>query len=219
MGLTQTATDYRPRRPSSVAGAREPSVYRYVMPHHEGFAPCFDDRTCTLACCKPGIRRTARPGDWVLGFAPRKSGDARLCYAMRVAEVVDFASYAADPRFKDRHDNIWQPDAGGNFRHVASHDIHDTPANRETDLSGRNVLIADSYKDFGKEGLDLRAAVGDDIALRLWYPGRGHKTAGLQPGDLDAFIRMFDEVRDISPATVKPSASCKVPVRSRRRRC
>jgi hypothetical protein len=44
---------------------------------------------CSLAICKPGIRSTARKGDWVAGLGSRNahSGDlsGRLVYAIRVA--------------------------------------------------------------------------------------------------------------------------------------
>jgi hypothetical protein len=163
-----------------------PRVFRYVVVHNGGFAPCFDHGICTLACCKPAIRRTAKVGEWVLGFAPRRQGEARLLYAMRVAQVIGFASYAVDPTFADRTDNIWQPDGRGGFRHAGSHDLHRTDEARKRDLSGVNVLIADRFWDFGPHGLDLNAAVGSDIARRLWFSGRGHKVSGLVAGDLEA---------------------------------
>ena len=52
---------------------------------------------CSLAICKPGIRSTARKGDWVAGLGSRNadSGDlsGRLVYAMRVEEVVSLREY------------------------------------------------------------------------------------------------------------------------------
>jgi hypothetical protein len=180
-------SEHRPYSSKSIA----PRVFRYVVKHDSGFAPCFAAGACTLACCKPNIRRSAVVGDWVLGFAPRNKGDARLLYAMRVGEVLDFESYAIDPRFEQRPDNIYQPNGSGGFRRVAEHDIHLDPRNQVTDLNGRNVLIADQWWHFEMDGLDLRIALDEAVACRLWYSGRGHKVKGLLPGDLQALVAVL----------------------------
>jgi hypothetical protein len=176
-------------------GKAEPRVYRYVIVHHGGFAPCFDGGLCTLACCKPAIRRTAKLGDWVLGFAPRSRGEARLLYSMRVGRIVDFATYSTDPAYAGRRDNIWRTNGRGGFRHVGPKGLHDDAEAKKRDLGGANVLVADRYWDFGPEGLDLNAAVGADRAHRLWFSGRGHKVNGPLPGDLDSFLAAINERR------------------------
>ena len=81
-----------PRRSSHSVSSRStaPRVFRYVLNMTTGFAPCFDDGVCTLGCCKPNIRRSAVVGDWILGFAPRKKGNARLLFVMQVGEVLGF---------------------------------------------------------------------------------------------------------------------------------
>lgn len=203
----QDETHSQLRHFSSPSKSDRPRTFRYVVKHHEGFAPCFEDGICTLACCKPKIRRTARIGDWILGFAPRRWGDARLRYAMRVGEILDFSSYASDSRFTRRKDNIWQPDGHGDFRRVAAHEDHDTADDKARDLSGRYVLVADRHRDFGDGGLDLCAALGEDVALRLWYPGRGHKVNGLDLGDREAFIVAFDRIAEDRSTTSKRSRS------------
>jgi hypothetical protein len=172
----------------SLPKPKAPRVYRYVVTHDSGFAPCFESGVCTLACCKPNIRRSAVEGDWVLGFAPRKQGDAQLLYAMRVGEVLDFKSYAKRARFRRRRDNIYQPNGSGGFRRVAAHDTHSDPRSQARDLRGCNVLIADQWWHFEVRGLDLLVALDDAVARRLWYPGRGHKINGLEPGDLQAIV-------------------------------
>ena len=69
-------------------------LYSYVVRYDFGFAPNPFHGFCTLATCKPGIRRTASVGDWVIGTG---SADydlvGRLVYAMKVAEVLDFNAY------------------------------------------------------------------------------------------------------------------------------
>jgi hypothetical protein len=188
-----------------------PKVFRYIVAHNSGFAPCFDAGICSLACCKPNIRRTATVGDWVLGFAPRRQGEARLLYMMRVGTKLDFSSYARDRRFHRRQDNIWHPNAAGGFRRMPARGVHDTPEAKARDLRGRYVLVADKFRDFGTDGLDLCAAVGTDIARRLWYSGRGHKVNGLLPGDLRALLAALDgfghsgEIKTGNPCTSESS--------------
>ena len=82
-------------------------LFSYVVASDSGFAPNPFWGVCTLATCKPAIRRTARVGDWVAGLSPRASGN-RLVYAMRVAEVMPIDSYFADPRFEAK-----KPDPSG----------------------------------------------------------------------------------------------------------
>jgi Nucleotide modification associated domain 2 len=42
-------------------------VYSYVIEHDLEFAPNPFHGTCTLACCKPDIRKKAVEGDYILG--------------------------------------------------------------------------------------------------------------------------------------------------------
>ena len=105
-------------------------VFSYVIAHDLGFAPNPFGAFLTLACCKPLIRRTAAPGDWVVGLTPWSE---RIAYAMRVTERLDFAEYWLDPRFRGKRldmgspdrrrrsgDNIYRPLAEGGFRQVPS---------------------------------------------------------------------------------------------------
>ena len=76
-------------------------VFSYVIEHDLGFAPNPFHGVCTLACCKPEIRKKAQVGDLILGMGavkPKLSG--HLCYWMWVDEVLSFDEYWADPRFR-----------------------------------------------------------------------------------------------------------------------
>ena len=81
------------------------TVFAYIIEHDLGFAPNPFHGACTLACCKPTIRKVAKEGDYILGLGavkPKLRG--HLCYWMRVDEVVSFDEYwddlRDDPRFK-----------------------------------------------------------------------------------------------------------------------
>ena len=76
--------------------AREPHFFMYVVKVDSGFSPNPLGGVCTLACCKPTIRKNANVGDWVIGTSP--SPDAgRLIYAMRVTRGLTFDMYFDDP--------------------------------------------------------------------------------------------------------------------------
>ena len=67
-------------------------LFTYTIPIDDGAAPNPFAGMCSLAICKPGIRRTAQVGDWVAGLGSKNapSGDlsGRLVYAMRVERVL-----------------------------------------------------------------------------------------------------------------------------------
>ena len=75
------------------------TLYSYVVTVDTGFAPNPFHGVCTLACCKPDIRRTAKEGDYVVGLGPKHLGN-RLVYAMQVTEIMDLDSYWNDERFR-----------------------------------------------------------------------------------------------------------------------
>lgn len=79
---------------------RTQRLYRYVIDHDRGFAPNPFFGVCTLACCKPQIRKHAAKGDVIVGFGPKKYGlDGQMIYWMSVNEITDFQSYWGNPDF------------------------------------------------------------------------------------------------------------------------
>ena len=129
-------------------------LYTYVVATDLGLAPNPFQGVCTLAVCKPMIRRTARVGDWILGTGSKTRGhQGRAVYAMQVAEALDFEAYWHAPRFRPK-----QPDPAGSpsrrvgdnlhWRDLATGAWHTLPdayygtENCPHDLSGRQVLIA-----------------------------------------------------------------------------
>ena len=49
-------------------------LFSYVVAHDTGFSPNPFFGYCTLACCKPVIRRSAQAGDWVVGLGRTSLG-------------------------------------------------------------------------------------------------------------------------------------------------
>lgn len=86
---------------------RPTRLYRYVIDHDRGFAPNPFFGACTLACCKPEIRKHAALGDIIVGFGPKKFNlDGQIIYWMSVDEITDFHAYWNDARFKNKRANM-----------------------------------------------------------------------------------------------------------------
>ncbi len=161
-------------------------LFSYVVTHDTGFSPNPFHGYCTLACCKPAIRRTAQKGDWIIGLTAKSKGN-RIVYMMQVDEVEGLGEYWFDRRFERKKpqfngdlaqrcgDNIYEPKDKGRFHQIPS--LHSDEKciareNAETkirDLSGRNVLISESFAYFGDCARDLPRG------LRSLIVERGHR--------------------------------------------
>lgn len=162
---------------------RAVKVYSYIVTHDSGFSPNPFHGFCTLACCKPAIRRTAEVGDLIIGLA---SLGQQLIYAMKVSRVIDFAAYWDAPQYRAKRpsrgthrtvdkcgDNIYEPSAIGEFRQLPSlhsnSDGTEDAANKRHDLDGVNVLVSEMYSYFGHDGPAV------PHALSFLKTGRGHR--------------------------------------------
>ena len=82
-------------------------IHSYVIDHDLGFAPNPFHGLCSLACCKPLIRKHAKIGDLVLGTGSKPNGTAgHLSYWMRVDEILTFEEYWENPRFLRKRPNL-----------------------------------------------------------------------------------------------------------------
>jgi hypothetical protein len=139
------------------------TLYSYRIPYDAGSAPNPFWGTCTLTICKPRIRRTAQPGDWVAGLGAKASKDGRdhagtLVYAMRVSEVLTLEEYDRahpekypDITSSDRHrhvgDNLYDFSVWPPRQRPGPHRGEDV----KRDLGGLNALISDRFLYFGAE--------------------------------------------------------------------
>jgi len=133
-------------------------IYSYVVKSDSGFAPNPFWGYCTLATCKPVIRRTAKKGDWVIGTGSVKNvGHNKLIYAMKVTEVMPLEDYWDDKRFAKKKpgkrikesvgDNIYYRDEEGigqHFPSIHSYSDREDLKSKCHDLKGKNVLISQS---------------------------------------------------------------------------
>ena len=165
-------------------------LYSYVVARDYGFAPNPFYGYCTLATCKPEIRRTSRVGDWIIGTGSKSKGrNCYLVYAMKVRETLAFNKYWEDARFRQKQpnllgskkqafgDNIYFKDARGKWRQQDSHHSYEEGSpNRHNilnDTKADRVLIGTEYAYWGKDGPQLppefRNYNGRDICAKRGY--------------------------------------------------
>lgn len=158
-----------PSATSRASAASPVCVYSYVVARDYGFAPNPFHGWCTLATCKPRLRKYAQPGDWVVGTGTGIKGRAGfLVYAMRVEEALTFEQYWRDPRFRRKRpdlrgsrklafgDNIYRRARDGSWRQLPSHhSLHDgsaNPANIATDTGVDRMLAGREFVYYGGSG-------------------------------------------------------------------
>lgn len=163
-------------------------AFSYVVQHDHGFAPNPFWGVCTLANCKPQIRKYADVGDLILGTGSADLGaSGRLVYWMRVEEILWFDQYWCDPRFvrkkPDMHgsmmhrygDNIYWSGPDGSFQQMDSfHSEEDgslSVANcvRDTGTTEK-VLISKEFAYYGKSA----PLIPDSLKFAI-KKGPGHK--------------------------------------------
>jgi len=136
----------------------DPRLYVYKLTTDNRGAPCVDgDRLLTLAICKPMIRRTARVGDVLFGFAANSlSPDNRLIYIARVTSVEEDGDYYEKATYEHRGDRIYIRADDGRFCVRPDARYHKDGAPLATDLGsfpeyGRaRVVISDDFRYFGR---------------------------------------------------------------------
>jgi len=166
------------------------AIYSYVITRDFGFAPNPFFGYCTLATCKPLIRKGAQIGDWVIGTgsaAKNKEFRNYLVYAMCIEEKISLDDYWNDPRFINKKpvmngsnmqwygDNIYHldSDTGQFVQEDSHHSLEDGSVNMKNytkDLSGKFVLISKTYWYFGKEAI----LIPEELRC-LIKSGQGHK--------------------------------------------
>lgn len=145
-------------------------IYSYVLRYDDGVAPNPYGGICTLAICKPIIRKKAQIGDWVIGTGSLELGlGDTLVYAMKITEILSFEEYDILCRSK-LHIKIPQLDSENVIAHRGDC-IYDysgegtiSPKQRagdhkacdvKRDLDGLNVLLSTHFYYFGDSAIFL----------------------------------------------------------------
>ncbi len=161
-------------------------LYEYVITRDFGFAPNPYYEICTLATCKPKIRKTAQIGDWVAGFGGSATQvKGCLVYIMRVSEKITFDEYWENERFNKKKptflksrkasygDNIYYHNEKGEWSQENSHHSFEESTNYinlKKDTSQDSVVISDQFWYFGNNACKL-----PDQFNSLIHHGRAHK--------------------------------------------
>jgi hypothetical protein len=183
-------------------------IYSYVVAYDSGFAPNPFNKYCTLATCKPKIRKKASIGDWIIGTGSDRKGVRRggfLVHAMCVEEVLTFSEYWKDSRFSKKKpnlfgsyrmasgDNIYCKDGDSWLQLNSYHSNKDgTPSadHIKRDTSVDRVLISQNFVYFGAEGPEVPYHLKAD---GLVHSGIGeHKVADL--ATIAAFEAWLDDL-------------------------
>ncbi|MCC9660403.1 hypothetical protein LPA49_07465 [Pseudoalteromonas sp. MB41] len=155
--------------------SKNSNLYIYVIARDFGFAPNPFFGCCSLATCKPKIRKSAQPNDWILGVGGRDLGAGvhRKCILlMKVTEKMTFEEYWADPRYilkrpcrngsqlKMVGDNIYHRDSQNNWIQENSHHSNSDGSinteNLERDTGHcEDVLLSDFFFYFGSEAKEV----------------------------------------------------------------
>ncbi|MCC5651038.1 hypothetical protein LC609_14570 [Nostoc sp. XA013] len=169
-------------------------LFSYCLRFDSGAAPNPFWELCTLAICKPDIRRVTNIGDWVLGFGstqlPIGDRDISDCivYAMQVTDKMTLQEYDKFCRVHSPHkipkwdseifeyrvgDCIYDYSQGE--QPVLRPSVHDN-TNRKGDLRGISVLISQHFYYFGDKPIDLPASL-DGLKLNSrkgyrWKPNQ-----------------------------------------------
>lgn len=132
-------------------------IYFYKLTADSGGAPCVRRGLLSLAICKPMIRKTAREGDLIFGFAANSlHPDNRLIYAAYVTKKLSGGDYYKSSRYIRRPDCIyrlsgthfvWKKKSKYHGPESVKHDLGDHP-----NYPRANVLLSRDFRYFGIEG-------------------------------------------------------------------
>jgi hypothetical protein len=145
-------------------------LYSYVVARDYGFAPNPFFGICTLATCKPIIRKMARIGDWIIGTGSKAySMEKNIVFAMCVSREMTFDQYYIDPNFQVKKpylrgskkqafgDNIYSKNLRTNKWHQ-DNSHHSLPngspniVNIRTDTQTDRILLSTDFIYWGGNG-------------------------------------------------------------------
>jgi hypothetical protein len=179
------------------------SLYSYVVRWDHGFAPNPFYGVCSLATCKPQIRRKVKVGDWIMGTgSAERKRQAHVIFLMCVSEIISFDAYWSDSRFfckrpvmngslKQRFgDNIYHRAADGTWhqadsRHSQEGSANDVNLKTDTGTTDR-VLIGSDFIYWGADAPPLPASLRH---FAISSPGHKSKFTQVEIASLVAWAK------------------------------
>lgn len=165
------------------------NFYTYKITRDYGFAPNPFFGICTLATCKPDIRKKAQIGDWIFGTGSSELNNPyTLIFAMKVSNIITFNEYWFDPIYNRKKpnmnyslvqmygDNIYHKSESGDWNQANSHHSNEDGSlnkkNLKTDTTKtENVLISNQFYYFGRECI----TIPEELKHDLYNLGRNYK--------------------------------------------
>ena len=161
-------------------------VFSYIIDHDVGFAPNPFYGVCTLAACKPTIRRTAEVGDILVGTGARALS-GKLIYWAKIEAVICYDEYWHKAEYFEKKavmngsfmqcygDNIYHTEVSGNI--VQEDSFHSrvdgvlSEENFERDVGKTDrVLICQEFLYLGKLAIEIPHKFKDIV-----HTTQGHK--------------------------------------------
>ncbi len=186
-------------------------LYSYIIRHDFGFAPNPFHGWCTLATCKPPIRKSASPGDWIVGTGSADKGlQGRLVFAMCVEERLTFDEYWRDPRFQCKKpdlrgslkyrygDNVYHHNRRGLW--VQENSRHSLESGRSNvdhvkrDTGSDAVLASIHFVYFGGSGPGIPQRYRNWDGVDVCMSGRGYQWRTFPEKLRTTFVRWIESV-------------------------
>lgn len=197
--------------------SRTSTLFSYVVRYDDGAAPNPFWGTCTLVICKPGIRKAAKKGDWIVGLGStsnptNKDYHGRIVYVMRVDDTMTMKQYdeftnvelrQKRPIVKypiEKHEpgsTDWKLRLGDSIydfcgQRIIQRDGVHREENRKTDFSGMNALLSKEFVYFGRKAMPL-----PEELRGILHEGQGFSSKKNAP-HLDAFLKWWAKNRPSS---------------------
>ncbi len=158
-------------------------LFTYCITYDTGAAPNPFWGLCTLAICKPVIRRVANVGDWVCATGSVEDGmENKVIYAMKITQKMtleeydDFCREQQQNKIPDWKGNDPKRRVGDCIYYFVNGDphlrdsVHDK-SNMSTDLGGIYALLSDDFYYFSREGVSL-----PERLMPIVKQGQAHKS-------------------------------------------
>lgn len=170
-------------------------IYSYIIEHDLGFAPNPFHGSCTLAACKPLIRKYAKEGDLVIGTGSQGNKlKGRLSYWMRVTKVTNFTDYWFAATYRSKRPVL----NGSRMQRYGDNIYHRGPQSgawRQADSFHSEEDGSPSAANLAKDtGITERVLVSEDFAY--W----GGENPPVIPEELSDFVHTTQGHRCCFPA-------------------
>ncbi len=166
-------------------------LFSYCIPFDDGAAPNPFWGVCTLAICKPRIRKVARVGDWIAGVGSKnvrgKSYEKKLVYAMKVTDKKTMEEYdfhcimELSNKIPDMTSDDLRRRAGDSiydFARESGPKLRDSVHNEGeslNDLSGKYVLLSNHFYYFGDKAILLPEGLWPIVKQGQWHKSNANE--------------------------------------------